>query len=141
MTDIEIATAALQGHTLALCKNGEVITSDLRGVAPMVGFISSGKKLDGYSAADKVVGKAAAMLFIKAGVTTVHAVTLSQGGQRLFEKHGIKYSFESLTEHIINRSRTGLCPMEQAVSETDDIDTGVKLIMKKLEEMMLDTRC
>lgn len=107
----------------------------------MVGFISSGKKLDGYSAADKVVGKAAAMLFIKAGVTAVHAVTLSQSGQRLFEKHGIKYSFESLTEHIINRSQTGLCPMEQTVSETDDIDTGVKLIMKKLEEMLLDTRC
>lgn len=135
MTDIEIATAALQGHTLALCKNGEVITSDLRGVAPMVGFILNGKRLDGYSAADKVVGKAAAMLFIKAGVTAVHAVTLSQSGQRLFETHGIKYSFESLTEHIINRNRTGLCPMEQAVSETDDIETGVKLIMKKLEEI------
>ncbi len=135
MTDIEIAISTLSGHTLALCKNGEVITSDERGVAPMVSFLKEGKDLTGYSAADKVVGKAAAMLFIKAKVKTVHAVTLSKKAESLFNAHGVTYSFENSAENIINRDKTGLCPMEQTVLDIDDIDNGVELIMKKLDEL------
>lgn len=135
MTDIEIAISTLSGHTLALCKNGEVITSDERGVSPMVSFLKEGKDLTGYSAADKVVGKAAAMLFIKAKVKTVHAVTLSKKAESLFKAHGVTYSFENSAENIINRDKTGLCPMEQTVLDIDDIDNGVELIMKKLDEL------
>ena len=39
MTDIELAKENLSGHTLALCKDGNIITSDKRGVAPMVDFL------------------------------------------------------------------------------------------------------
>lgn len=42
MTDIEKAVSCLPGHTLALCKNGEVILSDKRGVAPMADFCRRG---------------------------------------------------------------------------------------------------
>ena len=34
MTDLETATKMLAGHTLALCKAGEVVTSDLKGISP-----------------------------------------------------------------------------------------------------------
>ena len=40
MTDLEQAVAALQPpHTLALCRDGTRLTSDRRGVAPMVTFL------------------------------------------------------------------------------------------------------
>ena len=39
MTDLERAKASLAGHTIALCKGEEVITSDLRGISPMLAFI------------------------------------------------------------------------------------------------------
>ena len=136
MTDLEQAIQALGGHTLALCKDGDIITSDKRGVAPMVGFIRDGKDLHGYSAADKVVGKAAAMLFIKAGITALHAVALSKSAETLLKSHGVKVSCDTLTEYIINRDKTGMCPMEQTVLDTDDIETGTKLIMQRLDEMM-----
>ena len=50
-----------------------VITSDKRGVAPMLDFLREGKRFVGYSAADRVVGKSAAMLFIKAGIKEIYA--------------------------------------------------------------------
>lgn len=136
MTDLEQAIQALDGHSLALCKDGGIITSDKRGVAPMVGFIRDGRDLRGYSAADKVVGKAAATLFIKAGITALYAGTLSKSAKALLESHGVETSFDNLTEYIINRDKTGLCPMEQTVLDTDDIEEGTKLIMQKLDEMM-----
>lgn len=134
MNDIEIAKAALDGHTLALCKDGNVITSDLRGIAPMVGFIKNETNLKGYSAADKIVGKAAAMLFIYSGVTAVHALTMSESAKALFEKHGISYSYDTLTERIINRAGTGICPMELAVAEIEDVRRGVEaLVFRNLD--------
>ena len=47
MTDIEKAVSCLPGHTLALCKNGEVILSDKRGVVPMADFLQEGRVLKG----------------------------------------------------------------------------------------------
>ncbi len=34
MNDLEAAIKNLEGHTLALCKDGNIIVSDKRGVAP-----------------------------------------------------------------------------------------------------------
>ena len=78
MTDIEIAKRNLEGHSICLCKNGEFFTDDGRGISPMMRFISQGRDLDGYSAADVIVGKAAAMLLskykIKTGFCTPKAI-------------------------------------------------------------------
>ena len=59
-TDIELAKEALAGHSIALAKDGAVMTDDKRGVAPMLGFIAENVNLKGYFVADKIVGKAAA---------------------------------------------------------------------------------
>ncbi len=131
MSDISIAIDSLDGHTIALCKDGNVITSDERGIAPMIGFIRNGTDLTGYSVADKIVGKAAAMLFVKAGITEVHAQVLSEKGKAVLEKHSIKYSFDTLTENIINRKGTGICPMELAVEDIDDVEVGVRTLAGK----------
>ena len=36
MADIELAKNALEGHSIALCRNGEVIVDDGRGISPMM---------------------------------------------------------------------------------------------------------
>lgn len=135
MTELETARAALAGRTLALCKDGEIITSDGRGVSPMLGFIREGKDLAGYFAADRVVGRAAAMLFVKAGVRAVYADVMSVGAERLLKAHGVETLCDTLADGILNRDKTGPCPMESAVCDTDDIDGGVLMIIKKADEM------
>lgn len=133
--DLEAAKNALKEHTLALCKGGTVFISDLRGVAPMLGFIAEGQALNGFSAADVVVGKAAAMLFKKAGVTAVYAKTLSIGGKRYFEENGIYAEYGALTEKIINRDGTDMCPMERAVLDISEAEEGYRAILKRLQEL------
>lgn len=137
MTDLELARAGLSGHTLALCRGGQVIVSDARGVAPMVDFIREGRRLDGYCAADRVVGRAAAMLFVSAGIVEVYAETMSKGALTLLSSHGIPASFGQLTDRIINRAGTGPCPMELVISTVSDSDiaVGVERIFQRLDEL------
>ena len=47
----------------------------------MMSSIADGVNLQGYSVADLIVGKAAAMLFVKCGIAGVYAKTLSQSGK------------------------------------------------------------
>lgn len=134
MSDIEIARLKLEGHTVCLCKDGNCLFSDRRGIAPMMGFIEEGLDLNGYSVADVVVGKAAAMLFVKCGICEVYARTLSKGAMAVLKAHNIPYTYGTLTERIINREGTDTCPMEKAVSETDDIEEGYELLKKQLNK-------
>lgn len=135
MTDIELAKKALSGHSIALCRDGEIFIGDGRGISPMMGFIAEGRDLSGYSAADVIVGKAAAMLFVKAGIVCVHAKTMSRAGKDLLEKHGIPCTYDLLTERIVNRSGTDICPMEKTVADIDDPETGYAALRQRIGEM------
>lgn len=135
MTDLETSTKMLAGHTLALCKAEEVVTSDLKGISPMLSLLGEGRDLSGFSAADLVVGKAAAMLFVKANVKAVFAKTLSLAGRDYLDQHGIPVTFETLTERIMNREQTDVCPMERAVADTDDVDEGCRILQITLNEV------
>ena len=137
MTDIQLAIDNLDNHTLALCKNGKIIASDKRGVAPMIDFINENRCLSGFCAADKVVGKAAAMLFVKAGICEVYAGVLSESGKQMLENHGITVTFGKLTDMIVNRSGTGICPMENAVFSINSIDDGFAAITQTLHNIII----
>ncbi len=135
MTDLEKAKSNLSGHTIALCKDGNLLFSEKRGISPMMEFIAENKDLSGYSVADLVVGKAAAMLFVKAKIAKVHAVTLSQSGKAFLEKYNIPVTYDTLAEHIINRNGTDICPMERTVLDCEDAQTGYNLLKEKLIAM------
>ncbi|MCM1306094.1 MAG: DUF1893 domain-containing protein [Bacteroides sp.] len=128
MTDLTTAKNNLAGHTICLCKDGSCLFSSKRGIAPMMDFISDGVDLAGYSVADIVVGKAAAFLFVKCGIKSVFAKTLSKSGKRILEEYGIEYEYEILADKIINRAGTDICPMEKAVLNCDNADEAYKIL-------------
>lgn len=135
MTDLENARRLLEGHTLALCKGEDVVLSDKRGIAPMLELNDSGRDLRGYSAADVVVGKAAAMLFSKAGIAAVYAKTLSRPALKYLETQKIPVFYDTLADNIINRDKTDICPMEKAVLATDDEEKAVELLKEKFRRL------
>ena len=132
MTDVERARGLLEGHTLVLCRGEEIITSGKRGISPMMDLISEGAKLVGFSAADQVVGRAAALLFAYAGIREVYAKVASAGALEIFLKQRIPESYEKLTENIVNRKGDGICPMEQATAGTDDPAVAFGLLKETL---------
>lgn len=135
MTDLQIAKNNLSGHTICLCRGGECLYSESRGIAPMMNFIANGVDLSGYSVADVVVGKAAALLFVKCGIKNVFAKTLSQSAKSVLELYDIPYEYETLTERIINRASTDTCPMEKAVWEIDNPEQAYLILKDKLKTM------
>lgn len=135
MTDIEIAIKQLEGHSICLCKNGSFFTDDERGISPMMRFIAEGIDLKGYCVADLIVGKAAAILFVKAGFSHVHGKVMSKNGMLFLNRHNIPYSYDTLTDKIVNRSNTGICPMEKTVYHIDDVEKGYKALVEKLVEL------
>ena len=132
MTDIERAVKNLDGHTISLCKGRMVLTCDKRGIAPMMDFIADGVDLAGYSVADLVVGKAAAMLFVKTGIREVYAKTMSVGARTVLDKFGLGYQYDKLADNIINRDGTDICPMEKAAANVSDPNEAYVCIKKQL---------
>ena len=121
MEDLERAKELLTGSaTCVLVKGASTYISARSGIAPMLDFLGAGVPLEGFSAADRIIGRAAAMLFARAGVTRVYGEVMSRGGADYLDAHGIEHSCGTLTDVIINRSGTGMCPMEQTVSGIDD---------------------
>lgn len=135
MSDIERAKENLGGHSICLCKGGSIITDDGRGISPMMKFIGENKDLKGYSAADIIVGKAAAMLFVKAGVVAVHGKVMSKAGKEYLESHGISCTFDTPTDNIIDRSGKDICPMEKTVAHISEADAGYEALRGKIAEM------
>lgn len=94
-----------------------------------------GRDLSGFCAADRVVGRAVAMLFVKAGVHAVFAEVMSDGAAALLAAHGIDASCDVRTAAIEDRQKTVPCPMESAVAGIEDIDAGIAAIRRRAEEL------
>lgn len=68
--------------------------------------------LRGAFVADKVVGKGAAALMILGGVAEVYADVASTAALELFAQYGVGVECALEVPQIINRARTGRCPVE-----------------------------
>ena len=137
MTDLERAKALLNegGYTVVLC-HGEVTYTDIRrGVAPLLALLDRGEDVSAFAAADKVVGKAAAFLYLRLGVAAVHAAVMSEPAYDLLTAHGVAVTCDTLVPAIRNRAGDGFCPMETVTLPlTDPVEAEVA-IRKRLAEM------
>ena len=120
------------GCTCVLCLHKETVTSDRRGVAPLLDLLDSGRDFSGFYAADKVVGKATAFLYCLLGVRGVYAPVMSIAAVRVLTDHGISVSCDRLVEGIRNRTDTGPCPMEAATGEIEDAAAALVAIRQTL---------
>lgn len=68
--------------------------------------------LDGAFVADKVVGKGAAALMILGGVRELFADIISLPARRLLATAPVNVTYTLEVPYIINRTRTGQCPVE-----------------------------
>lgn len=129
------ALLAEENLTCVLSDGNRLIKSRERGVKPLIGFIESGKSFKGFTAADKVVGKAAALLYALMGVSSLYASVISEGALTVCKSFGISVEYGTLTQNIINRRGDGFCPMEQAVADILDPQTAFNAVKEKLKNL------
>ena len=135
--DLQQAKAVLtsRDYTCVLCRGGEIRTANFRGVKPLVSWLESGEDFSGYSAADKVVGRATAYLYQLLGVKSVYAQVMSESALAVLDRAGITASFEKLVPNIINRRGDGICPFEEAVLGIHTPEEAKAAIFAKMDEM------
>lgn len=121
--------------TCVACKDGIAYTSAERGVGPLINWVEGGTDLSGFSVADKVIGKGAAMLFVLLDVKEVYTPVMSEPARSVLQEHGIVSHCGSLVPSIRNRTGTGRCPMEEAVLDIDDPYEAFVAIKKKRAEL------
>jgi hypothetical protein len=132
MQDLEIAKRRLRekGLTLSIVKKGKIIfetaSHGISGV--LIAIEKFGNKLNGASVADKVVGKAIALLCVCAKIKSVYASTLSREAKRVLAENAVYVEWEGLVVSILNVNRKETCPFEKlAVQILDPTEAYVRL--------------
>jgi hypothetical protein len=123
MNGLETAKRILKngGFSLVIVKPGIVVhATNKYGVMGLVEAIEKyGVELSGAAVADRVVGKAAAMLCRHANIAEVHAEVISRRGLDVLRERSIKVEYEKLVPEILNRMKNDICPFEKLVADCD----------------------
>lgn len=124
------------GHTCVIAENDIILmTSQKRGVAPLIDFIRKYMSYGEYTLADKVIGKAAALICVKANIKHVYTTIITAPAKKIFNNYGIIYEYDIEVPAIKNRAKTGLCPMETlsaGVETPDDMFDKVVVWLKSM---------
>jgi hypothetical protein len=121
MRDVELAKELLssKGTSLVIVKEGKTLfesgSSGIYGLLQAIEKLK--KKMSGSSVADRVVGRAAALLLAYSHVNEVYAPILSKEGQKVLEENGIKVEYLNLVQKILDQMGKNICPFERFSSE------------------------
>ena len=141
MQDLEIAKSTLKekGLTLVIVKNGQVLfQTDSHRISGFIDAIEQvGCRLTGAAVADRVVGKALALLCVYAEIHEVYAEVLSEKAKMLFEQYNVVCQWQQLVDNVLDLTKTGVCPFEEAAAEISDPENSYVVFKALLAKMKL----
>ena len=139
MKDIDMAMELMGKEKLALAivKDGKLVFSSCeRGIKPLYTAVEQLKdELEGSSVADKVTGKAAAMLCKYANIKELNTKLISENAINVFKETTIIYEYDESAPFIKNRDETGMCPVETLSLKTNSINELLPGIANFLESI------
>jgi predicted RNA methylase len=140
MQDLEMAKKQLSDKelTLAIAKNGQVIfQTDSHRISGFIRAIDTlGTQLNGTSVADRVAGKALALLCVYAGIREVYAEVLSKKAKAVFEENKVTVEWKELVDNVLDLNKTDVCPFEKAatgISDPKDSYVAFKALLEKMK--------
>ncbi|MBI5769451.1 MAG: DUF1893 domain-containing protein [Verrucomicrobia bacterium] len=129
MTDLALARQLLDAEQRAfvLVNDGRVIaTGDDYGVRELLAATDRiGAAARGASLADKVVGKAVALIVVHAGIAAVDTRVASESAVKLLRSRAVPFTATAVVPQILNRRGDGPCPMEKTTTPFDDVGAGL----------------
>lgn len=122
--DQDLAVSYLKENdcTLVFVKNGEVVfESRKKGIRPMFEALQAEVNLKGAVLADRVIGRAAAMLALSAGVRSIFSFVVSESALAVCREKGFEQiTYQEISPYVMNRTQDDLCPIEKLSQGTDD---------------------
>ena len=121
MNDLETAkTQLIQNHlTLIFIKNNNILfkTKSHRIFGFLTAIQELDRKLENASVADKVVGRAVALLCAYARIKAIYAETLSMKAVDVLEKAGVTYEWKGIVDTILDTNKNDVCPFEKTAAQ------------------------
>ena len=122
--------------TCVILGREETLKFHLRGIRPMTDTLQNHPEaICGAYIADRIIGKAAAMLAAAGGAKAVYGEVMSEAGLQMLQDHGVTAQYGTLTSAIRNRENTGLCPMEQTVLSLNDPKDALPALLQTLTRL------
>lgn len=85
--------------------------------------------------ADRIVGKAAALLNVYLGAVEIHAMVMSDGAKALLADYGVSFFFREETDVVKAKDGVVYCLFERLVWDVSDPEEAHTLIRAKLKEL------
>jgi hypothetical protein len=124
ISDLDIARKDVKekGFALSIVRNGNTIfQSKTPGISALVTAIDKDRFLfKGASAADQVLGRAAAMLLLYSEIVSIFASTASSDALAILKRFKIPVESERVVPAILNRNQTSTCPFESLVRDVEN---------------------
>jgi len=139
MEDLRIAKNRLRekGLTLSIVKEKQILfETGSHGISGFLRAIEElGERLNKASVADKIVGKAVALLCLGAGIDVVYASVMSREAKELFEENAVYAEWNELVGNILGNSKSTRCPFERLAAKITDPSEAYKKI-KALQDSL-----
>ena len=124
----EMLTLIAQGTSIVVAREGVITARETgSGVKPILDLFAQGALKDAL-VVDKIIGRAAAAVCVLGGARKVVASVMSQEAKAFLNAHGIPAQAQTFVPVIINRKKTGMCPMEERVKDLTDPQTMVEAL-------------
>lgn len=124
MADLELAKQELDSASLAfvIAKDGAILRTGTReGIGELIEAVDAlGDAARGAALADKIVGKAVAMVARAARLAAVYSPLASQAACDALSIDQIPLEYDRLVPLILNKRNDGPCPMERLTLPIDD---------------------
>lgn len=134
-SDLEKAKALLQNHSCVVYSGETFHISDESGIRPLISWLMEPvSPLSQAAVADKIVGRAAALLFVYAHVKAVYGQVMSEKAAAVLENAGIPYAYGKAVPYIMNRRGDGMCPMEQKVEGIESPEEAYRLLKNAVQK-------
>lgn len=121
--------------SLVIVKDGQVIIEESgRGIKPLFkAVLEKAEIIDGGVLADKVIGKAAAMLAVKGNIKKIYTKMISESAIQVLSNNDISVEYELKVPYILNRDKTDSCPVEKMAKYEDDTERLIEKIKEFLK--------
>ncbi len=119
--------------TFVMIRGGKTFSSEMRGVAPILDLLREDPDaLEDGVVADKVIGKAAALLLMYGRIKALYTKVISSHALNVLKDSGIEVVYDKLVPYVINRDGTDMCPMEKLVLEIGSPEEAFEALDKKI---------
>lgn len=121
----ELFTAG--NYSFVAVKDGRIVaTGEHDGIGELLSAVERlPSELEGASLADKVVGKAIALVSVHAGISAIYTPLASQAALDVLKPRGTPLQADRLVPLIRNKRNDGPCPMERLTQPIDEPSAAV----------------